>query len=87
MAAPLIANGLPLLIVTEEGRWFSPALYDFFAPNVQEVFVEEYNGAAVKGVTSNFQQVLLENAPKNVRGLVRAKITRCEKTVCYGEII
>lgn len=54
---------------------------------VQEVFVEEYNGAAVKGVTSNFQQVLLENAPKNVRGLVRAKITRCEKTVCYGEII
>ena len=41
MAAPLIANGLPLLIVTEEGRWFSPALYDFFAPNVQEVFVEK----------------------------------------------
>ena len=54
---------------------------------VQEVFVEEYNGAAVKGVTSNFQQVLLENVSKDVRGLVRAKITRCEKAVCYGEII
>ena len=41
MAAPLIANSLPLLIITEQGEWFSPALRDFFAPNVQEVFVEK----------------------------------------------
>ena len=41
MAAPLIANALPLLIVTGAGEWSSPALRDFFAPNVQEVFVEK----------------------------------------------
>ena len=41
MAAPVIANNLPLLIITEQGEWFSPALRDFFAPNVQEVFVEK----------------------------------------------
>ncbi len=41
MAAPLIANNLPLLIRTEQGAWFSPALRDFFAPNAQEVFVEK----------------------------------------------
>ncbi|MBR1999777.1 MAG: hypothetical protein IJ992_04605, partial [Lentisphaeria bacterium] len=30
MAAPIIANNLPLLIITEQGKWFSPALRDFF---------------------------------------------------------
>lgn len=39
--APLIANGLPLLVIPEEGMPFSPALRDFFAPDVQEVFVEK----------------------------------------------
>ena len=34
MAAPVIANNLPLLIRTEQGEWLSPALRDFFAPHV-----------------------------------------------------
>lgn len=41
MAAPLIANRFPLLIITENGEWLSPAMQDFFAPDVQEVFVEK----------------------------------------------
>ena len=53
----------------------------------QEVFVEEYNGAVVKGVTSNFQQVLLEKAAENVRGLVRVKVMRAEKGLCFAELI
>ncbi|MBQ7908811.1 MAG: tRNA (N(6)-L-threonylcarbamoyladenosine(37)-C(2))-methylthiotransferase MtaB [Elusimicrobiaceae bacterium] len=51
----------------------------------QEVFVEEYNGSVTKGVTSNFQQVLLEKAPTNMRGLIRAKIIRADKNLCYAE--
>ena len=39
--APLIVNGYPLLIIGEDGSWTSPALHDFFAPDVQEVFVEK----------------------------------------------
>lgn len=53
----------------------------------QEVFVEEYNGSVTKGVTSNFQQVLLEKAPTNMRGLIRAKITRADKNLCYADKI
>ncbi len=53
----------------------------------QEVFVEEFSGSAVKGVTSNFQQVWLENASPDTKGLIRAKITRCEKSACYGEVL
>lgn len=39
--APLIVNGYPLLIIEPDGSWTSPALRDFFAPDVQEVFVEK----------------------------------------------
>ncbi len=53
----------------------------------QEVFVEEHNEAVVKGVTSNFQQVLLAKAPTNMRGLIRAKITRADKNLCYADKI
>ena len=53
----------------------------------QEVFVEEHNNGVIKGVTSNFQQVLLAKAPCDLRGLIRAKITHTEDAVCYAEKI
>lgn len=53
----------------------------------QEVFVEEHNNGVIKGVTSNFQQVLLAKSPCDLRGLIRAKITHTEDAVCYAEKI
>ncbi len=51
---------------------------------VQEVFIEEYQEQGVRGVTSNFQQVILENAPADLRGLVRVKITAAADGLCQG---
>ena len=42
---------------------------------LQEVFIEEHNAQGVRGVTSNFQQVILENASADLHGLVKVKIT------------
>ena len=53
----------------------------------QEVFIEEHGKDGVRGVTSNFQQVLLENVSAPLHGLVRARITRAEETVCYATVI
>jgi len=41
ICAPLIANGYPLFLRLPDGSVASPALRDFFAPDVQEVFVEK----------------------------------------------
>ncbi len=41
VCAPLIVNGYPWLIVQPDGTCSSPAMHDFFAPDVQEVFVEK----------------------------------------------
>ncbi len=53
----------------------------------QEVFVEEHSSKGVRGVTSNFQYVLLENAPEGLHGLVHAHIMRAEGGVCFGVLI
>ena len=53
----------------------------------QEIFVEEHKNGALCGITSNFQNVILENAPKNLHGLVRAKITRADGSLCIGKIL
>ena len=53
----------------------------------QEVFVEEHGCKGISGVTSNFQQVLIESAPADTRGLVRVKITRAENTLCFASLI
>ena len=50
----------------------------------QEVFVEEHGKHGVSGVTSNFQHVMIENAPADLHGLVRVRITRAEGPVCYA---
>ena len=50
----------------------------------QEVFVEEHGKHGVSGVTSNFQHVIIENAPADLHGLVRVRITRAEGPVCYA---
>ena len=51
----------------------------------QEIFVEEHKAGRLRGITSNFQTVLLEDT--SARGLVRAQILRAEETVCFGKII
>ncbi|MBO7238180.1 MAG: MiaB/RimO family radical SAM methylthiotransferase [Elusimicrobiaceae bacterium] len=61
---------------------FAASLVD----SAQEVFIEEHSTAGVHGVTSNFQQVLLENAPADARGLVRVKITHADGPVCKGAL-
>lgn len=50
----------------------------------QEVFVEEHGKHGVSGVTSNFQHVIIENAPADLHGLVRVRIARAEGPVCYA---
>ena len=57
-----------------------------FIGTEQTVFVEEKKGLHVHGITSNFQQVLLPEHGQ-AHGLVRAKITRAENNLCYGEVI
>jgi len=49
----------------------------------QTVFVEEHKKGVLCGITSNFQQVVLEQTP-SARGLIRAKITRAENSLCFG---
>lgn len=51
----------------------------------QIVFVEEHKAGKTRGITSNFQTVLLEDA-NQARGLVRVKITQAEQNLCYGKI-
>ena len=51
----------------------------------QEVFIEEHKSGVVRGITSNFQIVLLEETP-SVYGLVRAKIVRAESALCFGKV-
>ncbi|MCQ2410503.1 MAG: tRNA (N(6)-L-threonylcarbamoyladenosine(37)-C(2))-methylthiotransferase MtaB [Elusimicrobiaceae bacterium] len=57
-----------------------------FVSTEQMVFIEEHASGKMCGLTSNFQQVILENVPPNLRGLVRVKITHAEGTVCYGTV-
>ena len=49
----------------------------------QEVFIEEHKAGLPHGITSNFQQVVLEGA-SGAHGLVRAGITRAEGPLCFG---
>ena len=49
----------------------------------QTLFMEERKGVP-QGLTGNFQNVKVDR-PAN--GLVRAKITRCEHAMCFGEIL
>lgn len=49
----------------------------------QEVFIEEHKAGLPHGITSNFQQVVLEGSP-GAHGLVRAVITRAEGPLCFG---
>ena len=53
----------------------------------QTVFIEEYKEDQTRGITSNFQTVLLENAPENLRGLVRVRLTRVQGALVFGEVI
>jgi len=76
MAAPLIANSLPLLIITEQGEWFSPALRDFFAPNVQEVFVEKI-----------FNYLLFAAIPVSIALVLLRKYVLCRRIVTGGLIV
>lgn len=50
----------------------------------QELFMEERKNGLPGGVTSNFQYVVLENAPAGLKGLVRVQITRADGPHCYG---
>lgn len=52
--------------------------------SMQEVFIEEHSAQGTHGVTSNFQQVILENAPADLRGLVQMKITAVNGSLCTG---
>ena len=62
---------------------FAASLVD----TIQEVFVEERKIGAVTGVTSNFQQVVIENAPADTRGLIRVRIMHAEKDRCFAQLI
>ena len=53
----------------------------------QTVFIEEHKEGQTRGITSNFQTVLIENAPQNLHGLVRVKITRAQGAICYGQLV
>ncbi len=51
----------------------------------QTVLVEEHKNGRLCGITSNFQQVILEDVPADLHGLVRVQITRVQETLCYGK--
>ena len=53
----------------------------------QEVFAEEYSRRGLCGVTSNFQHVIIENPPENIRGLVRVRILRAESGAAYAQLL
>ncbi len=52
----------------------------------QEVFVEEHKQGRPHGITSNFQQTILET-DQPCRGLVRVRITGAEGAVCLAETL
>ncbi len=52
--------------------------------SIQEVFIEEHSAQGMRGVTGNFQQVILENAPADLHGLVQVKITAAQNLLCKG---
>ena len=53
----------------------------------QTVFIEEYKEDQTRGITSNFQTVLIENSPKDLHGLVRVQLTRAQGALVFGEVI
>lgn len=53
----------------------------------QEVFIESCYEGQVKGVTSNFQQVVLSGVPAGTKGLVTAEIERAQDGLCYGRYL
>ncbi len=53
----------------------------------QEVFVEEHSPQGLRAVTSNFQQVMLQNAPQGLQGLLRVRIVRAEGALCYAALL
>lgn len=53
----------------------------------QTVFIEEHKQGQTHGITGNFQPVILENAPADVGGLVRVKITRAKGAVCFSQTL
>ena len=53
----------------------------------QEVFVEEHRDGRPHGITSNFQPVVLDDAPAPVHGLVRVQITRAEGPLCVAKLL
>lgn len=55
--------------------------------SVQEVFIEEHSTQGVRGVTSNFQQVIVENAPADLHGLVQVKITSATEGLVFGQVL
>ena len=57
-----------------------------FIGTEQTVFIEEHKEGQTRGITSNFQTVLIENAPQNLHGLVRVKIVRAQNNLCYGAL-
>ncbi len=70
-------------------RALDKALRSAFAASLvgteQEVFIEAHKNGVLHGITANFQQIILpQNTPAH--GLVRAKITRAEQNLCYGEV-
>ena len=52
----------------------------------QEVFIEEHSGRGVHGVTGNFQQVVIEDAPADCTGLVTVKIVRADGSLCAAKL-
>ena len=56
-----------------------------FVGTEQTLFIEEHKGGRLQGITSNFQQVILEKAPPGIRGFVQAKIVRAQDTLCVGQ--
>lgn len=53
----------------------------------QEVFIEEYGASGAHGVTANFQQIVLEEAPADLHGLVRVHMTRADGALCLGRVL
>ena len=51
----------------------------------QEIFVEEHKNGIMRGITSNFQPVLLEGSVA-AHGLVQAQIVRADGALCAGKL-
>lgn len=71
LAAPLIANAAPLFMIVPDGTISSPALRAFFAPDVQEVFVEKLFNFLLLALPLFFlMRFCLKKAPRTLRNLV-----------------